>query len=213
MAKTTELRRLKDQERKQRTREALLDASERVFAARGYHATQVADIVGEAGVGQGTFYRHFQSKRGIFEELFDRLVAGLLAGFEAPLATFPETLEEYRDMSLRGAHHATGVIEHRADTLRIILRDGPSVDEAFAARLEGIYERMAALGRLYLDHAVRVEMISPCDTELVAQLIVGYATRILSLWLDGRLPGRESEQIVRDLVDFALVGFAGQWPS
>ena len=213
MARTTELRRQRDQERKQHTREGLLDAAERVFALRGYHPTQVTDIVSEAAVGQGTFYRHFGSKRALLDELFERLASGLLAGFEMPVGPLPKTLEEYRGMSLRGAMQAIRVIDEHADALRIVLRDGPSIDDAFAARLEAVYERMTQVGRIYLDHAVEEGLVPAQDTELVGHLVVGYATRILTLWLDGRLPGRSSEDVVRKLVDFARVGFAGRLPS
>jgi len=213
MARTTELRERRDQARKQRTREALLDAAECVFALRGYHRTQVSDIVSEAKVGQGTFYRHFPSKRVLFDALFDRLTAGLLGGFEAPVGPLPETLEEYREMSLRGAIQATRVIEEHAAALRIILRDGPSIDDAFAARLEAVYQRMTQIGRIYLDHAVKEGLVPAQDTELVGHVVVGYATRVLTLWLDGRLAGRNSEDVVRKLVDFSLVGFTGRLPS
>ncbi|MBW1757762.1 MAG: TetR/AcrR family transcriptional regulator [Deltaproteobacteria bacterium] len=212
IARTTELRQRRDQARKQLTREALLDASERVFALRGYHRTQVSDIVSEAKVGQGTFYRHFQSKRVLFDALFDRLTSGLLGGFEAPVGPLPETLGEYREMSLRGAIQATRVIEEHAAALRIILRDGPSIDDAFAARLEAVYGQMSQIGRIYLDHAVKKGLVPAQDTELVGHVVVGYAIRVLTLWLDGRLPERSSEDVVRKLVDFSVLGFAGQLP-
>jgi AcrR family transcriptional regulator len=47
-------------------RTQLLRAASRSFAAKGYHGTGVADIVAEAGVARGTFYRHFESKREAF---------------------------------------------------------------------------------------------------------------------------------------------------
>ncbi len=40
----------------------LLDASGRVFAANGYHATNIDQIVNEAGLARGTFYRYFSNK-------------------------------------------------------------------------------------------------------------------------------------------------------
>ena len=68
-----------DDERKQRSRNALLDAATRRFVQAGYHNTLISDIVAEAGFGQGTFYRHFSSKREIFEVLFDHFMGELLA--------------------------------------------------------------------------------------------------------------------------------------
>lgn len=51
------------------TRRNLLDAASRLFAERGYHATSVPDIVREAGVGHGTFYEYFRSRRDILVAL------------------------------------------------------------------------------------------------------------------------------------------------
>jgi AcrR family transcriptional regulator len=47
------------------TRRALLDAAARRFAEHGYHETSVPDIVQAAGVGHGTFYEYFASRRDI----------------------------------------------------------------------------------------------------------------------------------------------------
>lgn len=47
------------------TRRALLDAAARLFAENGYHDISVPDIVQAAGVGHGTFYEYFGSRREI----------------------------------------------------------------------------------------------------------------------------------------------------
>ena len=52
-----------------RTRRRLLEAAESVFAELGYHAASIVKITEAAGVGQGTFYLYFASKREIFDEL------------------------------------------------------------------------------------------------------------------------------------------------
>jgi AcrR family transcriptional regulator len=51
--------------RREETRRALLDAAATLFAENGYHATSVPDIVQAAGVGHGTFYEYFKSRRAI----------------------------------------------------------------------------------------------------------------------------------------------------
>ena len=59
-------------------RQALLDAARRLFAERGYHVPLSA-IAREAGVGQGSLYRHFPTRLdlalAIFEENFAQLEA------------------------------------------------------------------------------------------------------------------------------------------
>lgn len=51
------------------TRQRLLDAAEQVFAELGYHDASIVKLTEAAGVGQGTFYLYFASKKEIFDEL------------------------------------------------------------------------------------------------------------------------------------------------
>lgn len=48
--------------RARRTVQQLLDAAARVFALRGFDASNVDDVVTEAGVARGTFYKYFADK-------------------------------------------------------------------------------------------------------------------------------------------------------
>jgi AcrR family transcriptional regulator len=52
-----------------KTRRRLLEAAERVFAELGYHDASIVKITEAAGVGQGTFYLYFASKKEVFDEL------------------------------------------------------------------------------------------------------------------------------------------------
>src|SRR5262245_32042088 len=52
-------------------RDLLLDAAERVFGARGYHASRMEEVAAEAGVSLSTVYATFPSKRELFEALHE----------------------------------------------------------------------------------------------------------------------------------------------
>src|SRR5262245_35612145 len=54
--------------------EHLLDVATEVFAARGYSATRVDDIVEAAGISRRTLYEHFPSVEAILTEVYDRAV-------------------------------------------------------------------------------------------------------------------------------------------
>jgi len=51
------------------TRTKLLEAAEQVFAELGFHDASIVKLTEAAGVGQGTFYLYFSSKKEIFDEL------------------------------------------------------------------------------------------------------------------------------------------------
>jgi AcrR family transcriptional regulator len=55
------------------TREKLLTAAEIIFGRRGYDSTRIADIVAEAGISHGLFYRHFADRDAILSAVLDRL--------------------------------------------------------------------------------------------------------------------------------------------
>ena len=55
--------------RGERTRRQLLDSAERIFAELGYHDASIVKITEAAGVGQGTFYLYFTSKKEVFDEV------------------------------------------------------------------------------------------------------------------------------------------------
>ena len=71
--------------RGQRTRRKLLDAGVTVFAARGYHAARVDDIVKLARTSHGTFYLYFANK----EELFRALAADVAVEMTELAEQFP----------------------------------------------------------------------------------------------------------------------------
>lgn len=69
-------------------RERLLAAVVRVTADKGYEATAIADILGEAGVGRETFYELFADKRDCVMAahtiLVDHLEAKVRAAYSVP---------------------------------------------------------------------------------------------------------------------------------
>src|SRR3954452_25564840 len=60
-------------------RSAVLAVARRIFSQKGYHATSIHDLIEGADIARGTFYLYFESKRAIFDELLDDLVATLKA--------------------------------------------------------------------------------------------------------------------------------------
>ena len=55
------------------TKESILLAALRLFAADGYEAVPVSAIAGELGITKGALYRHYTGKRDIFEHILARM--------------------------------------------------------------------------------------------------------------------------------------------
>lgn len=53
-------------------RQRILDAAQRCFIARGFHAGSISDIAAEAEISQGLMYRYFENKRALILALIER---------------------------------------------------------------------------------------------------------------------------------------------
>lgn len=147
--------------------ERLLQATREVLARQGLSAT-LEDIAKEAGVGIGTVYRNFASKRAIVETWYDAVIESALADAQATLdiedpwlalVTFFEVTASHqaRDRGLGEAflgHNAFGPNEHTAEKILVVvsplferarkagvLRDGVTVTDILPifAMLNAIY--------------------------------------------------------------------------
>lgn len=61
------------------TREAILGAAEDLFARQGYTATTIAEVASTVGIQGPAIYKHFASKRALFDEVLERVFAPFLA--------------------------------------------------------------------------------------------------------------------------------------
>ncbi len=83
------------------TKNRILDVAERLFAERGFDATSLRAITGEAGVNLAAVNYHFSSKEALFRALFARRLAALnerrlamLDAYEAEASGKPLPLEK-----------------------------------------------------------------------------------------------------------------------
>jgi len=92
----------KDRELTTRRREEILTVATTIFAERGWPNTDVQLVADELGVGKGTVYRYFPSKRELFlaavdrgmRRLGDQVEAGM-AGARDPLEKIEQTVRAY----------------------------------------------------------------------------------------------------------------------
>jgi AcrR family transcriptional regulator len=193
--------------RKERSKRTLLDAAGRVFARQGYHGTLVSDIVAEAGVGQGTFYRYFKDKREIIEALFDEFAAGLLEGFSDMSARLPTNQREYRDASLAALKKVAATAEQNRALALFFVREAAGIDRAFEDKIHALYGRFAALAQAYLDHAIAGGFARPCNSAVVSQALIGIGVWMTNQWWNRRVESATVDSLIEELVDLAMYGF------
>lgn len=81
------------------TKEKILQTALTLFARDGYEAVSVSAIAGELGITKGALYRHYDSKRAIFQAILARMEqedAVRAEQFDLPTGTLAEMEERYR---------------------------------------------------------------------------------------------------------------------
>ncbi|MBN8548448.1 MAG: TetR/AcrR family transcriptional regulator [Deltaproteobacteria bacterium] len=84
-----------DPTKKSHSREALLEAAERLFAEKGYEAVSTRELAEAAGVNLGAIQYHFGSKAKLFVETVHRMMRGSgCARAQFALTTTPTSAED-----------------------------------------------------------------------------------------------------------------------
>lgn len=161
-------------------RHRLLEAAIRAFAERGYHKTRVSDIVGGAGVAQGTFYLYFDGKEAIFEQLVDGFFDRVLN----------ETLGAHRDLDVENAdevrervREAWRVVLHRCrrerELVALILRDATSLGPEFEARVQVNLRRVVDALAEGAERGMQRGLIRRVGPQLVGWVVLGMVERVV----------------------------------
>ena len=124
-------------------RRQILAGAKKVFAARGYHETNISHICDDLGIARGTLYQYFDSKKAVFaaivEDLLERVRAAVKAERVpelAPGVSLPrEAVIEYAAGSLR---RVLGAVFEDEASLRILVREAVGLDVEIDAILRAI---------------------------------------------------------------------------
>ena len=198
--RATRARKLRRERRAQ-----ILDAAISVFAAKGFHAASIDDIVRASHSARGTFYLYFPSKRALFDAVLDSILdeldrnihhVDISPGAPPPLDQLEQTVTWL--LSLPTA---------RPEVARILLQEAIGLDAEFDRKLDRFNERMYALTQSSLDTGIEMGLVRPCDTRVAARCVVGVLKEsMLSLVMRHDVEDLELGHLARQLLAFCARG-------
>jgi AcrR family transcriptional regulator len=189
--------------KKQKNKQAIMEAAISLFSENGYQNTSIENIAKTAGVGKGTVYSYYQTKKDIIkgfceyelEKIHQELVKR--SNQETPV------LEQMLTIYMTEFHHVT----QNREFGRIFMRESvfPSdaeaqdhlhIDDQYFQLLFPILEKGQERGELRKD----VELL-----HITAHFYSLYLL-IMSAWYTGRIPKEEVEPAMKLLFTQALEG-------
>ncbi len=192
-------------------RAQILEVAKQVFAERGYHEANVADICEAAKIGRGTLYQYFENKRDVLLEVVRLMCARISAILERrpPVGKIPGAAKAPREMivafckaRLREILDAIFVDE---PTLRLLLRDARGHDGTVDAVLQEI--DALVLGAIERDTIAARDagLIRRVDPKVTALYVLGGMEKVILHTLTQN-DAIDLDRIVDALVDIELFG-------
>ena len=169
--------------RGEKTRQKLLHAAEQVFGDLEYHEASIVKITEAAGVGQGTFYLYFSSKKEVFDELIRDLNRRIrhAMGEQSQKGT---TRVEQELLGFKG--YFSFAAEHPG-LYRIIRQSAFVSPDVFKWHYDRVSERYVNA----LREAVDRHELGPIDPEVAAWALMSVGETIGLRWIvwgDGVVP-------------------------
>lgn len=191
--------------RKQETRDRILEAALEVFAEKGYHETNVDDIVNASNTSKGGFYFHFPSKREIFLTLIDEMGKILVEKIEAEAKTGWTAKEKARLALRKGLQ----IFTKYRELTKFLLIKAFATGQAFEEERKKIHANLEKIFQSYLEEAKEDGAISASvDTALIAALWVGAINHVVIKFVLNETQPKtiiETDQLEQSL--FRMVGW------
>jgi AcrR family transcriptional regulator len=189
---------------RQARRAQVLRHAKRIFARKGYHRTNVADIIERAGIARGTFYLYFQNKKDLFEELLEQVVGELTTRIQRLRvgAEHADPVQQLRDNLGRVLDY---VLAERELT-DILLNHSTGFDRELDEKIQDFYDRIAALIQRSLDLGIQMNLVRNSNTRATSYAILGGIKEVIGMLSRSR--ATDTSEFVEEILDFGLRGVA-----
>lgn len=184
-----------------RREEEILDAAAKLFAHYGYSDMTTQVLADTLGVGKGTIYRYFPTKRALFLAAADRMMRELTARVDLAIADLPEPIDQMR----RAIETYLAYFVERPEVAELLIQERAH----FKDRKKPTYfeYRDASRGRWKEAFAdlIRQGRVRDVPTERITEVIgdLLYGTMFTNYFVGPRgSPGQQAA----DLLDVAFFG-------
>lgn len=114
---------MRNQAVRQETREAILNAVDRLLERNGYKRMKVDDIAEEVGIGKGTIYLHFRSKEDVTLAHIDRIVQRLLVRLGEIAESNATPVSKLRSMLVARVMMRFDSVQHYSQSINDLLAE------------------------------------------------------------------------------------------
>jgi AcrR family transcriptional regulator len=148
-------------------KEEILGSARRVFAARGFRGTTMADVADEAGIALGTIYLYFASKEDVFAALNQQFNALIITA----MTDVPDAVSLEQTVRLRVDNVFRACAENRDLVRLVVLNTDP--DSAATERMRVADRERSGPMVAAISEAMAAGAIRAADPCIMTKLITG----------------------------------------
>jgi AcrR family transcriptional regulator len=153
------------------TRTRILESAQRLFARQGYEGTTTRALAQDAGVAEGTLFRHFDSKKAILVEVATQGWVDILTDLLTELSELGSYKAISQVMQRRMLH-----LRENADMLRVCFLEAqfhPELRDRIQTETIG---KMIDVAEAFVQTAMDRGIYRPMNPRLVASVFLGMFT-------------------------------------
>lgn len=189
------------------TREALFEVAKQVFSQKGYHATNVSDIVAAVGMAQGSFYNHFKNKRALFEELLQSFAGKVIDAVVN--VNLEDVVDEasYYSVGMSLGTQVSTIFVAEQQLARIFFWEAVGLDADLDRVLDETYRRITAGTQAYIERGKQVGIVrTDISSKVTAAAMVGMCSHLLNRYFRDDFADMDPNDVLRSLVTLHLRG-------
>ncbi|MDK2814090.1 MAG: hypothetical protein PWP18_3 [Thermoanaerobacter sp.] len=130
-----------NKEKKIEKRSSIIEVAATIFSEKGYPSTKMEEIAEKAGVGKGTIYQYFRSKKHLFQEIIKERIDLYIIGMKDEIKDYTG-LEEILKKIVK---FSFSFMEKHSDVLKIIADHHSLIDKSMT---KWMYDRKAKITNL-----------------------------------------------------------------
>lgn len=183
-------------------RRAILEAACAVFTQKGFHRARVEEIAVRAGVGKGTIYEYFPSKKDLYEEM----VETALGAYAEELAAAVAARDDPRSKLLAAARCTLMVADRNRALARLILEQPGGLGENLRRHIWKVRESYIQILRGVVEEGIAGGDFRPVDPHLAAMALVGAYKSVFLQRMFGDKPFSTPDEAARQVLDLLVGG-------
>ena len=191
-------------ELKEARKHEILKTARRLFAKKGYERVSIDDIIDACGIARATFYAHFDTKRALFGELLDRLIADLKDAFVR--VDVVSNVPHFEQL-LANVSRLVDVLQENSDLARVVVLGEGGGDRELQERVAEFHRHAKSMIKRSLVAGTTLGLLREMDLDVAASAALGAMKEtIASMLVEGPRSKSARTRIAKELLEYNLFG-------